>query len=181
LLKYGNFAYFESTKELMKKILVIVILLAGFFSGCNKKSNAILECPYTQYDIDNMYAPGSEVNALAQYIQRDSIDAILDPRGFYYKIDTIGTYSKPQPCADITINYIGKLTNGKVFDQAKNVQLNLANLITGWKMGAPLIGKSGRIILYLPPSFGYGSNELNGIPANSILIFSIDLINFSNP
>lgn len=166
----------------MNKILVIIaILITGAIVGCNKKDMSPPTCPYTQQDMDNVYAPENEVNALARFIERDSIDAILDPRGFYYKIDTAGTYAKPQPCANININYIGKLTDGKVFDQAKNVEFNLANLITGWKIGVPLVGKGGRIILYLPPSFAYGVSEINGIPPNSILIFSIDVINFTNP
>jgi len=173
----------EFKNGLMKNIIKLTVLFAviAFGIGCNKKDSTTTTCPYTQNDIDNIYAPTSEVNALSEFIERDSIEATLDPRGFYYKIDTVGTYSKPQPCANITINYIGKLTNGKIFDQAKNVQFNLGDLITGWKVGLPLVGKSGRIILYLPPSFAYGGSEINGIPPNSILIFSIDLINFSNP
>lgn len=150
--------------------------------GCNKKStsnNGV--CGYTQQDINNVVAPGSEVSALDQFIERDSIVAVKDPRGFYYKIDTSGTTDKPAPCADIAINYVGTLTNGKVFDQAQNAQFNLSGLIIGWQIGVPLIGKGGKITLYIPPSFGYGSSELNGIPANSILIFSIELINFNNP
>lgn len=173
----------EIKNRLMKNIIKITVLFTviALGIGCNKKDGTSKICPYTQYDIDNIYAPASEVNALSEFIDRDSIEATLDPRGFYYKIDTMGTYSKPQPCANININYIGKLTNGKIFDQAKNVEFNLNNLITGWKIGVPLVGKSGRIILYLPPSFAYGGSEINGIPPNSILIFSIDVINFSNP
>ncbi|KAA5533594.1 FKBP-type peptidylprolyl isomerase [Taibaiella lutea] len=163
----------------MKKILVIILVCTGVFFGCNKKE--ALTCPYSQSDLNNTYAPGGEVNALTQYIEHDSIDAIQDPRGFYYKIDTTGGYSKPLPCANITINYVGTLTSGKVFDQAKDVQFNLADLIIGWKIGVPLVGKNGKVTLYLPPSFAYGANEINGIPPNSILIFSIELINFSNP
>jgi len=174
----------QNQGALMKKIIFIALLFAGvmFEIGCNKKeTTAPGTCSYTQKDIDNIYAPAREISALTQYIENDSIDATLDPRGFYYRIDSAGSYSKPLPCAEITINYIGKLTNGKIFDQAKNVQFNLKDLISGWKTGVPLVGKGGRLILYLPPSFGYGSSEINGIPPNSILIFSIDLINFSNP
>ena len=173
----------EIKTGLMKNIIKLVVLVAvmAFAAGCNKKDNATTVCSYTQEDLDNMYAPGNEVNALAQFISKDSIDAIMDPRGFYYKIDTAGSYSRPLPCANITINYTGTFISGKVFDQGKNVAFNLDALILGWKMGLPLIGKNGKITLYLPPSFAYGSHEINGIPPNSILVFSIELINFTNP
>lgn len=173
----------EIKNRLMKNIIKLSVVLTAIllWIGCNKKDSAIKGCSYTQNDLDNVYAPASEVNALAQFIIKDSIDAIQDPRGFYYKIDTSGTYSRPAPCANITINYVGTLTSGKVFDQGKNIQFNLGSLLLGWKMGLPLIGKNGKMTLFLPPSFAYGSNEINGIPPNSILIFSIELINFSNP
>lgn len=153
-----------------------------FVTGCSKQDSNI--CNYTQSDINQAAAPGSEVNALTQFMDRDSVKygyAILDPRGFYYKIEREGSIEKPLPCASVSINYVGTLTDGKIFDSGENVSLNLENLIMGWKMGLPLVGKGGKITLYLPPYFGYGSSELNGIPSNSILIFSIDLINFTNP
>jgi len=164
----------------MKNIIWILILVTGiiFESGCKKKSE---HCGYTLSDVNGVVAPGSEVNALKQYIENDSIDATYDARGFYYKIESEGSAEKPAPCADITINYVGSLTSGSVFDQATNAQFNLSNLIVGWQIGVPLIGKGGKITLYLPPSFGYGSNQVGSIPANSILVFSIDLINFTNP
>lgn len=158
----------------------MLVCSIGILTGCSKKDSNI--CNYTQNDINEIAAPGAEVNALKQFIERDSVkDAILDPRGFYYKIERPGSVEKPLPCAGVSINYTGILTDGKIFDSGENVTLNLGNLIMGWKMGLPLVGKGGRITLYLPPYFGYGSNELNGIPSNSILIFSVDLINFSNP
>jgi FKBP-type peptidyl-prolyl cis-trans isomerase len=78
----------------------------------------------------------------------------------------------------VKVNYSGSLTNGSVFDSGNGVSFPLANLIIGWQQGIPLVGKSGKIILYLPPSLGYGSSAQNGIPANSIMIFTIDLLDF---
>jgi FKBP-type peptidyl-prolyl cis-trans isomerase FkpA len=164
----------------MRTIIGIVALLLSvtLWLGCTKKADTDnVSC---NYQVQGS-APASEIDALTQYILKDSIDAIQDKRGFYYKIDTTGSSDKPNLCSNVQVNYVGTLTSGKIFDQAQNVQFNMNGLILGWQAGIPLIGKGGKVTLYLPPSFGYGSNELNGIPANSILIFSIDLINFSNP
>ena len=163
----------------MKNIIWLVVLVMSTIAwqGCKKDSS----CSYTEEDMKNVVAPGTEVNALQQFIEKDSIDAVRDPRGFYYKIDAAGSIDKPAPCADININYVGTLTSGKIFDEAANAPFNLSNLILGWQVGLPLIGKGGKITLYLPPSFGYKSNQVGSVPANSILIFSIELINFNNP
>ena len=61
----------------------------------------------------------------------------------------------------------------------------MGSLIEGWKMGLPLIQKGGKIRLYIPPSLGYGPNDLKDrnnnvvIPGNSILIFDITLYDFN--
>ena len=82
------------------------------------------------------------------------------------------------------INYTGLLSNGHKFDEGKNVAFTLGSLMEGWKKGLPLIQKGGKIKLYIPPSLGYGSSDIkdnNGavvIPANSMLIFDISLLDF---
>jgi FKBP-type peptidyl-prolyl cis-trans isomerase len=46
----------------------------------------------------------------------------------------------------------------------------------GWQYGLPLIKPGGKILLYLPPSLGYGSSPVGTIPANSVLIFEVQLV-----
>ncbi len=154
----------------MKNIILIlsVIISCGILAGCRKKDdscNPVIDA-----------APGSEVTAVEQYLSANKIEAIKDEHGFYYKIDAAGSSARPGICDEVSVNYKGTLTNGTVFDQATNVRFQLKGLIKGWQLGIPLIGNGGKITLYLPPSLAYGDSEQNGIPANSILIFSIDLI-----
>ncbi|MDQ3550845.1 MAG: FKBP-type peptidyl-prolyl cis-trans isomerase, partial [Bacteroidota bacterium] len=58
----------------------------------------------------------------------------------------------------------------------------LGDLIAAWKNVIPKIKEGGRIVMYVPPSLGYGNRDnrdQNGnivIPANSILIFEVDLL-----
>ena len=83
---------------------------------------------------------------------------------------------KPTVSSNVTVNYTGKLTNGNTFDSGKGVSFGLNQLITGWQYGIPLIAPGGSITLYLPPSLAYGSRATVDIPANSVLIFTIDLV-----
>jgi len=146
--------------------LFLVALLG--LQSCKKKTNC---------DAPTTVAPDAEVTTLANYISSNSITAVKDSRGFYYNLQIAGG-SKPDLCSTVKVNYQGSLTNGSVFDNGNGVSFPLSNLIPGWQMGIPLVGKTGKIILYLPPSLGYGSQAQSGIPANSILIFTIELLDF---
>ena len=121
-------------------------------------------------------APQAEVTALKQFIDTNKINATADSRGFYYTIKSPGSGTKPTVCSDVTVNYVGKLTNGNTFDSGNGVSFGLNQLIVGWQEGIPLVAAGGSITLYLPPSLAYGSAAQDGIPANSILLFTIDLV-----
>jgi len=69
-----------------------------------------------------------------------------------------------------------------VFDQTPSdttVTFPLANLIPAWQIGIPLIGRGGEITLYSPSNLGYGNQSVGSIPARSVLVFEIDLIDFN--
>ncbi|HNP21139.1 MAG TPA: FKBP-type peptidyl-prolyl cis-trans isomerase [Panacibacter sp.] len=153
----------------MRKITVLALILSVAFASCTKSSGT--NCGTVQ-----VAAPASELEALRTYISTNSITATEDPRGFFYSISTPGSGNKPTVCNAVTVNYSGKLTNGTVFDSGNNVQFNLSGLIIGWQEGIPLIAPGGSITLYLPPSLAYGSTAVGSIPANSILVFTIDLL-----
>jgi len=121
-------------------------------------------------------APQDEQTKLKQYIDTNGITATADPRGFYYSIQAPGSGTKPTVCSNVTVNYKGQLTTGNVFDSNNGISFGLSQLIVGWQEGIPLIAPGGSITLYLPPSLAYGAQAQSGIPANSILIFKIDLI-----
>ncbi len=157
-------------KSFLGSILAIIVIL----SGCNK--NKEQTCPYID---PNITVPAAEITALETYLASKNItNAVKDPRGFYYTITTPGTGATAGLCSSIGIYYAGKLTNEVVFDQTTGSPrtFTLGQLIPGWIKGIPLIKAGGRILLYLPPSLGYGNQPNGNIPANSILIFDIDLI-----
>jgi FKBP-type peptidyl-prolyl cis-trans isomerase FkpA len=77
------------------------------------------------------------------------------------------------------VKYVGKLTDGTVFDQTQGsntFSTYLYNVIRGWTNGLPYIKPGGKIHLYIPPTLGYGSQAIGTIPGNSILIFDVELI-----
>jgi len=161
----------------MRKLVLCLISIAIFSIGCKKNS----ECPKD----DNLVAPLMEEQALAAYLNANGIVATKHANNMYYQIITPGTGGSPDLCSSVRVSYTGRVSNSAVnFDAGTNTDFKLGVLISGWKKGVPLIQKGGRIKLYLPPYLAYGANDVkdgNGkvvIPANSILVFDITLVDF---
>jgi len=82
----------------------------------------------------------------------------------------------------VTVNYVGTLTSGKVFDssidrnQPFTFQLGVGQVIRGWDEGVVGMRVGGKRVLIIAPDFGYGGQTVGPIPANSILIFEVELL-----
>ena len=117
---------------------------------------------------------------IENYISENNLNAVeYENSGLFYVIEKAGGSQHPTQYSEITINYKGYLTNGSVFDSNKNIMLSLDRLIVGWQLGIPLIGESGSIKLLIPSAMAYGKISKPNIPANSVLIFDIDLLLFN--
>jgi peptidylprolyl isomerase len=86
----------------------------------------------------------------------------------------------------LTVQYVGKVyKTGKVFDASwtdgsgQPASLPLSGVIPGWQKGLIGMKVGGRRELIIPPSQGYGSTAQAKIPANSTLVFVIDLHSIS--
>jgi FKBP-type peptidyl-prolyl cis-trans isomerase len=81
----------------------------------------------------------------------------------------------------VTLSYKGSLINGTVFDQTepgKTMKANLKGLIGGFQEGLLGQKKGAKIRLIIPPNLGYGDQALEKIPANSLLLFEIEVVDF---
>lgn len=85
----------------------------------------------------------------------------------------------------VTVNYVGTLTNGTKFDssydrnQPFTFRLGAGQVIAGWDQGIPGMKVGGRRRLTIPPSLGYGNAANGPIPANSTLIFEVELVSIA--
>ncbi|WP_423734820.1 FKBP-type peptidyl-prolyl cis-trans isomerase [Bifidobacterium primatium] len=92
-----------------------------------------------------------------------------------------GKGAKVKESNTVSANYTGWLaSNGKQFDSswdrgsASDFALNA--VVKGWTQGLTGQTVGSQVLLIIPPSLGYGSEEQNGIPANSTLIFVVDIL-----
>ncbi|MFK8038819.1 MAG: FKBP-type peptidyl-prolyl cis-trans isomerase [Crocinitomicaceae bacterium] len=118
------------------------------------------------------------------YAKEKGWDAKPTGSGLYFAIENEGGTEKPQVSQNVTIFYKGYLLDGTVFDSTKDgkpANFPLGNLIPGWQEGIPKFGKGGKGKLIIPPYLGYGSRDSGPIPANSVLVFDIELVDFDGP
>src|SRR5450755_3103003 len=90
------------------------------------------------------------------------------------------------PSQTVTVAYVGKVyKTGKVFDASWDhpgqapLTDPLTNLIPGWQQGLVGMKVGGRRELIIPPSLAYKNQAQAKIPANSTLVFVIDLHSIS--
>lgn len=94
---------------------------------------------------------------------------------------TVGTGKEAKTGSNITANYTGALaTTGIVFesslDQGQPASFGLDQVIKGWQNGVPGMKEGGKRRLIIPAKLAYGDQASATIPANSALVFDIELI-----
>lgn len=81
----------------------------------------------------------------------------------------------------ITVDYVGTLTNGSQFDSSYDrgvpfvFRLATGAVIVGWDQGLQGMRVGGKRHLVIPSRFGYGNVAQASIPANSTLVFDVEL------
>jgi FKBP-type peptidyl-prolyl cis-trans isomerase len=99
--------------------------------------------------------------------------------------EVVGTGSTAEAGDSVTVNYVGALTNGTVFDASANhgssgftFTLGAGQVIKGWDLGVAGMKVGGKRKLVIPASLAYGDQAIgNVIPANSTLVFEVELTN----
>ncbi len=147
------------------KYLTFLSILIILISACKKEES--------QADKDDAI--------IQQYLSDNNIEATKDASGLYYVITEEGTGDHPDINSEVTVRYKGYLTDGTVFDQtsgSSTATFPLSGLIRGWQIGIPKLKQGGKGTFFVPSTLGYGSQAVSGIPANSVLIFDIELVSF---
>ena len=100
--------------------------------------------------------------------------------GLLYQIDKAGSGAAPKDTDTVVVNYKGTLIDGTEFDNSykrgEPLSFRLDGVIPGWTEGLKQIKKGGKIKLVIPPKLAYGENGVPGIPANSTLVFDVELL-----
>ena len=116
----------------------------------------------------------SEIN---KYIKDNKLELIKSNSGLYYNILEKGKGDFIQLTDSVSFKYEGKLLSGEIFDkQTKPITFNVKDLIAGWKEIMLKLKPGAKVFLIVPPHLGYGTHDLDDIPASSSLVFNMEII-----
>lgn len=129
-------------------------------------------------DYDMIDYDAQNETEILNYIEKHNLNAQKSESGLYYVINEEGTGGQPQSNSDVRVRYKGAFINGYIFDESDidGITFNLQQVIAGWTEGITYFKEGGEGKLLIPSRLGYGYQNYNSIPAGSVLIFDIALL-----
>lgn len=101
--------------------------------------------------------------------------------GLKYKVLKAGAPGGAHPTnADIAlVQYQGRLLDGTVFDKSQQpTPMPVTGVVPGFSETLKLMSKGAKYRVWMPPTLGYGAQATGPIPANSTLVFDVELVDF---
>ncbi len=102
--------------------------------------------------------------------------------GLQYIVKKEGEGAQVTAGKKVSVHYTLRLKDGSVIDDSfkRGEPISLVpgsgQVIPGWEEGLLLMRQGGEYTLLIPPSLGYGSRQQGPIPANSTLIFDMQVV-----
>ncbi len=170
------------------RILVIAILLMSFLACKNESVKEVKEDKVEKKEVRTEQIDMNPIQKQAkidqdlieEYVSKKGIEVNSTSSGLHYRVIEEGNKDKmPVKTSKVKVNYKGMLLNGQVFDQSpegKPISFGLDQVIAGWTEGLQLIGEGGTVQLIIPSRMAYGPRKVSIIPANSVLVFDVDLL-----
>ncbi|MEO7689428.1 MAG: FKBP-type peptidyl-prolyl cis-trans isomerase [Sphingomonas sp.] len=100
--------------------------------------------------------------------------------GLQYKVLTPGQGDAKPTDQDIAlVNYEGRLIDGTSFDKSTQpTPMPVAGVVPGFAEGLKLMARGAKYRFWIKPELGYGSEGSGPIPANSVLVFDVEMLDF---
>ncbi|MFS1910142.1 FKBP-type peptidyl-prolyl cis-trans isomerase [Vibrio sp. E150_011] len=100
--------------------------------------------------------------------------------GLLYQVETAGTGEQPKETDTVEVHYKGTLIDGTQFDSSyergQPATFPLNRVIPGWTEGVQLMQVGSKYKFVIPPELAYGEQDTPTIPANSTLVFEVELL-----
>jgi FKBP-type peptidyl-prolyl cis-trans isomerase len=121
-----------------------------------------------------------------EIVEKEWPEAKKTTTGIRYVIIKEGEGTTPKPGDKVNVLYVGRLLNGKIFDEAKDpaqpfsFRVRRDMVIEGWDQVLQLMKKGEKRLVIIPPELGYGTRgQPPKIGRNATLVFEIELLGFS--
>ncbi|CAM3782064.1 FKBP-type peptidyl-prolyl cis-trans isomerase FkpA precursor [Vibrio aerogenes CECT 7868] len=100
--------------------------------------------------------------------------------GLLYQVLEKGKGKSPKATDTVQVHYKGTLIDGTQFDSSYDrgqpATFPLDRVIKGWTEGVQLMTVGSKYKFVIPPELAYGDRDTPTIPANSTLVFEVELL-----
>lgn len=185
----------------MRKLLIgfIVIVLLGVATATgllineNSKANKLKETALSGYGdplVSNELG-GSNSQVLSQISGQNSANGpskeelqkyeqYKDAKQILFGEIKVGDGAQAKAGSAVAVGYTGYLTTGQVFDKTTTKAFSFVvgqhKVVPGFEQGVFGMKVGGKRRVIIPPALGYGNKQAGQIPANSVLVFDIELL-----
>jgi FKBP-type peptidyl-prolyl cis-trans isomerase FklB len=105
--------------------------------------------------------------------------------GLQYEVLKSGNGAKPKATDTVKVHYHGTLVDGTVFDSSiernEPIEFPVGGVIKGWVEALQLMSVGDKWRLTIPADLAYGARAAGDIPANSVLVFEVELLEIKQP
>ena len=152
------------SKKAIYILIAVLVIIVGFFLTGNSSNKKIEESIKEETKMDTNTNNSTDSGKLV----------IEDIK--------LGTGEEVKSGDIVVMHYTGTLENGTKFDssvdrnQPFETQIGVGSVIKGWDQGVPGMKVGGKRKLVIPPDLAYGPRATGPIPANSTLVFEVELL-----
>ena len=184
-------AYYDTFKGLKVNSTVAVGIDESGSGSSQATDSYIMALTFVSRSKNLTRAQGQKVTDLPSDLPKISLDdkgkPSLDLNGYQPKEGLVvqplikGKGAKVGQHQSVSANYTGWLaSDGKQFDSSwdrgQASDFSLDQVVKGWQQGLAGQTVGSQVLLVIPPDLGYGSQKQQSIPANSTLIFVVDIL-----
>lgn len=115
---------------------------------------------------------------LAENAQREGVTVLAS--GLQFEVLVAGEGAKPSAEDQVRTHYHGTLIDGTVFDSSyergQPAEFPVGGVIPGWVEALQLMNAGSKWRLHVPSELAYGAQSVGSIPAHSVLVFDVELL-----
>ena len=161
--------------------------LADAFSGLHSRVDeaelsasfkVIREIMQNEARVKAEFAAATGREFLQENAKRDGVTVLAS--GLQYEVIKDGEGAKPSRDDNVRTHYHGTLIDGSVFDSSyergQPAEFPVSGVIAGWTEALQLMAAGSKWRLYVPSELAYADQAVGSIPAHSVLVFDVELL-----
>ncbi len=132
-----------------------------------------------EFDKEMLDIKNQEPKKIEAYAAKSMPNATKTPEGILYTVTQAGTGAIPVAGNTVSVQYVGKFMDGKIFDQSNGnaftFKIGDGGVIPGWDKALLTMKKGGKSTFIIPSNLAYGEQGGGPIAPNTPLVFDITL------